>query len=142
MKNRILVASLALVFSAGVASADDMDGDAGKGLKRFKKDTCSVCHAVGPGAADKKMEGPTLNGIIGRKMASIEGYEYSDALKAKGAAGEVWTKEAVFEYLKDPSKFLGGKSKMTKKVKKASRRGDLVTYLAGIKEDGSGADAK
>ena len=29
------------------------------------------------------MIGPNLYGVLGRKIASHEGYEYSDALKAK-----------------------------------------------------------
>lgn len=139
MKLKLVAAGAALVLSAGLAMAEDMpEGDAKKGLKRFSKDTCKVCHAVGPGAESKKREGPHLNGVIGRVIGSVEGYAYSDAMKAKGAAGEKWTKENLFAYLKRPSKWLGGKGKMTKKVKKASRRADLVTYLAGINEKGEG----
>ena len=140
MKLRILATGMALVLSAGVAIADEVpDGDAKKGLKRYKKDTCAVCHAVGPGAEKKEgMDGPHLNGVVGRVMGSVEGYEYSKAMLAKKEAGEKWTKEALFAYLRRPSKFLGGKSKMTKKVKKKSRRADLIAYLAGINEKGDG----
>ena len=43
---------------------------------------CGICHNFDKGGPN--MIGPNLYGVLGRKVASHEGYEYSDALKAKG----------------------------------------------------------
>src|ERR1044071_1991063 len=43
---------------------------------------CSICHNFDKGGPN--MIGPDLYGVLGRKVASHEGYEYSDALNAKG----------------------------------------------------------
>ena len=41
-----------------------------KGKAAFAK--CGICHQVGPGA--KTLVGPELNGIVGRKAASVADY--------------------------------------------------------------------
>src|SRR5438067_2455201 len=61
-----LVASIAL---HGAARAQDVAA----GEKVFAK--CKVCHQVGEGA--KNGVGPVLNGIVGRKAGSVEGYSYT-----------------------------------------------------------------
>ena len=43
---------------------------------------CRACHQIGPGA--KNMVGPVLNGLIGRKAGTIEGFNYSEANKNSG----------------------------------------------------------
>ena len=68
---RWIVAAVTLVAFAGAAHAEA--GDPAKGEQAFK--VCMACHAVGPGAKTKV--GPELNGIVGRKWGSVEGYSYS-----------------------------------------------------------------
>jgi cytochrome c len=43
---------------------------------------CKACHQAGDNA--KNAVGPVLNGLIGRKAGSVEGYNYSDANKEVG----------------------------------------------------------
>ena len=50
-----------------------------RGAEIFKK--CAICHNDAKGGPN--MIGPNLYGVLGRKIASHEGYEYSDALKGK-----------------------------------------------------------
>jgi cytochrome c len=51
---------------------------------------CVACHTLSPDEGNKA--GPSLAGIFGRKIASLPGYHYSEALKHMNI---VWTPETV-----------------------------------------------
>ena len=55
-------------------------GNAAHGADVSKK--CAICHTFDKGGPN--LIGPNLYGVIGRKVASHEGYEYSDALQSQG----------------------------------------------------------
>lgn len=61
---------------------------------------CASCHEVGEGARTRT--GPVLNGVVGRPIASAEGFRYSRVLEDAGAAGRVWSVEELAAYLADP----------------------------------------
>lgn len=141
MKARFAAALLAgaLSVSAGSALAQGAGGDAAKGEAVFKK--CQACHRVGPDA--KNLVGPVLNGVVGRKAGTVEGYKYSDINHAASEAGLVWTEDALFEYLADPTaylkKYLTGKgaadkatgnSKMVYKLANEQERKDVIAFLS------------
>ena len=69
------------------------DPDAGKQV--FKK--CHACHNVGEGA--QNAVGPVLNGVVGRKAGTYEGYNYSEANKNSGIT---WDEATLRVYLKNP----------------------------------------
>ncbi len=78
------------------------------GEKVFKK--CKACHQVGEGA--KNRTGPILNGVIGRDMASIDGFKYSATLKAMAEDGMIWDEGNMAEFLRKPRDFVK-KTKMS-----------------------------
>lgn len=130
MKRLVMIASTALLALTVTASAE---GDVDKGEKVFKK--CKACHAVGPDAKNKV--GPELNGIVGRKVASIEDFKYSPAMKEFAEGDKVWTDEILHTYLTNP-KDLVPKTKMAfAGLKKDKDRDDIVAYLAQFNADGS-----
>ena len=102
--------------------------DVAAGQKVFKK--CASCHTAEQGGKDKV--GPNLYGIIGRAAGSKEGYKYSANMTAK--AGEIgnWTEEKVFHFVNNPKEYLGGKSKMTFRLKKADPRVNVIAYLKSL----------
>lgn len=103
------------------------EGDAAKGEKVFKK--CKACHAADN---EKNKVGPHLVGIIGRKAASVDGYKYGKGItEAAEKIGE-WDEAKLVEYLADPKGYIGGKSKMTFKLKKEDQRKDVAAYLASL----------
>jgi cytochrome c len=67
---------------------------------------CQACHMIGPDA--KNRVGPELNGVIGRTAGSLEGFNYSDAMKEAGAGGLVWNSETLHQYLADPRGMVQG----------------------------------
>ena len=125
MKFKLVIAAAAAlgVMSGGALAA----GDAAKGEKVFKK--CKACHAA---AEEKNKVGPHLVGIVGRKAASVEGYKYGKGLTAAAEKIGEWEEAELMEYLLDPKKFIGGKSKMTFKLRKEDQRADVIAYLASL----------
>lgn len=130
MKKLAVLAGTAFLALAAPALAD---GDVAKGEKVFKK--CTACHAVGVDAKNKV--GPELNGIVGRKVASVEGFKYSPAMIEFGAGDKVWDDETLHTYLADP-KGVVPKTKMAfAGLKKDDERDDVIAYLNQFNEDGS-----
>lgn len=99
--------------------------DANRAEQRFAA-MCAACHAIDPG--QKKMA-PHLKGIVGRKAASVEGANYSPALKGSAWA---WDKTTLDAYLRDPKKVLPGTTMMTG-VANAEDRADIIAFLETLK---------
>jgi cytochrome c len=117
----IAVAAMSLTAGAAVAQ----DGNAEEGAEVFKK--CRACHDVGPDAKNKV--GPLLNGIVGRKAGTIDGFAYSDANKAAGAKGLTWTEDVMFKYLENPLAYMPGTKMAFAGLKDPQDRKDLIAYL-------------
>ena len=133
MKVLPLIASLALVAAPAFA------GDAAKGENDFKK--CKSCHAItapdGTDIVKGGKVGPNLYGVVGRPLASVEGFAYGDGIKEAAAKGLVWDEAMIAAYVVDPTKWLeeqtgddAAKSKMTFKL--ASGGEDVAAYLASV----------
>ncbi|WP_334163991.1 c-type cytochrome [Phenylobacterium sp.] len=104
-------------YPAPYNKADLDDGEAKFAL-------CRSCHTITPGGAN--MTGPNLHGVFGRKSASVEGYNYSDALKQ---ANFVWDAEHLDKWLADPRGYLPGNKMTFAGLKAAEDRRDLIGYL-------------
>jgi cytochrome c len=120
-----VVAALAALLAAVPAPAAAQQGNTEDGAEVFKK--CRACHDVGPGAKNKV--GPLLNGVIGRKAGTIEGFNYSQANKNAGEKGLVWTPDVLFEYLENPLTFMPGTKMAFAGLKAEQDRRDVVAYL-------------
>jgi cytochrome c len=109
---------------AGPASAA---GDAEAGKAAFAK--CGICHQVGPDA--QNLVGPKLNGIVGAKAASVEGYAYSPGMKKLGEEGYTWTDEHLDGWIKDPKALLPDSpmSLAFQGIPDAAERANIIAYL-------------
>ena len=58
---------------------------------------CEPCHSLG--AAPDHRVGPPLGNLLDRKAAGVEGYRYSEALRASEWS---WTLPTVLAWLSDP----------------------------------------
>ncbi len=124
MLKKLLVLSL-LIAAPTAALAQDVK----KGKKAFRP--CLACHAVGEDAKNKV--GPQLNGILGRKAGSVEGFAYSDAIKNSGIT---WDEANLDEYIANPKKKIPGNKMVYIGLKKEKKRKDLIAYLASFGADG------
>ena len=115
---------LALAFSVTAISMADAAGDPAKGEKVFR--ICSACHTAD--AATNRV-GPYLKGVVGRKTATAEGYNYSPAMKAKGDGGQVCTEANLDAYLADPRGFVPNNKMAIAGLKKPDDRADVIAYL-------------
>ncbi|WP_439527374.1 c-type cytochrome [Pannonibacter sp.] len=124
-----IAAGMALLALTTIASAE---GDVAKGEKVFKK--CAACHAVGPDAKNKV--GPLMNGIVGRAVATVEGFKYSPAMTEFGA-GKVWDEATLSGYLADPKGFIPKNKMAFVGLKKEDELKDVIAYIAQYNADGS-----
>ena len=71
-----------------------------RGEKAFQY--CFSCHSVQPG--ETNLQGPNLRGIVGRKIASQEGFQYSPAMRAFAEREGRWSEKLLDRYLAAPDK--------------------------------------
>jgi len=100
-------------------------GDVTKGAKVYKK--CVSCHMIGDKA--KNRVGPQLNGIIGRAIASVDGYKYSKAMVKYAATEKVWNETNLDAYLTKPSKVVKGGRMAFAGLRKEQDRVNVIAYL-------------
>jgi cytochrome c len=89
---------------------------------------CKGCHNFGQGEGNK--QGPELFGLVGRQIASHEGFTYGDALAAMGAAGETWTYEHLNDFLMAPKAFAPNTKMNFGGLKNDAERANIIAYLA------------
>src|SRR3546814_5482686 len=75
------------------------------------------------------LEGPNLDGVVGRKAAALSGFDYSDAMIAQARRGLVWTEAALDAFLADPQGVVPGNEMGFFGLADARDRADLVAYL-------------
>lgn len=75
------------------------------------------------------MQGPSLYRVLGRRAAALEGFDYSDALKARGAEGLVWDEAALDAFVTDPQATIPGVAMGFFGLDEAQDRADLIAYL-------------
>jgi cytochrome c len=102
-----------------LAKADPKKGEASVAL-------CKVCHAFDKGAPSPI--GPNLYGVVGRKIASLEGFNYSPALKAKASEGD-WTFEHLDMWLTNPQAFAAGTTMAFPGIPDLYTRADVIDFL-------------
>jgi S-disulfanyl-L-cysteine oxidoreductase SoxD len=105
-------------------------GDMARGQEVFKN--CKSCHEIGPGAVNRA--GPHLNGIFGRRAASIEGFNYSKSLQSAASDGLVWDMQNLGAYLEDPKALVSGTRMSFRGLKDPQDRRDVLTYLRSFSD--------
>lgn len=106
---------------AAAEPAGEIVGDAAAGERTFAQ--CAVCHAVEPGRSGI---GPSLHGVFGRAAASVEGFNYSPAMRESGLT---WTAEALGDYLESPQRTVPGTRMSFAGLRDPQQRADVIAYL-------------
>ena len=119
--NVILALSILASMDAGSAVAADVEA----GKTAFKK--CALCHTT---EAGKNKIGPSLFGIVGRKSATLENFNYSEAMKK---FDHTWDEGTLDEYLADPRGTVPGTKMIFPGIKDKAERDDVIGYLETLK---------
>src|SRR5260221_673855 len=86
---------------------------------------CVACHTLNPN--DGVRAGPTLAGVFGRRIATLPGYNFSDALKKLDI---VWTPETVSKLFEvGPLAYTPGTKMPEQRIGSAEDRAALVKFL-------------
>ena len=114
----LLVATCCSMLAIGSAQAQD----AASGEKVFAQ--CRACHQIGENA--KNAVGPVLNGVIGRKAGTVEGFSYSAANKNSGLT---WDEATFRDYIMDPKAKVPGTKMVFPGIKDEKKVEDIIAYL-------------
>jgi len=112
---------LCVVTLAGVAVADE---------REFPDafEVCTSCHSYE--RDEPALVGPPLWGVVGRRIASVDGYEYSPALKA--IAG-TWDRATLDRFLINPKAFVPGAKMEMGGVRSAADRAEVIDFLEHLR---------
>ena len=89
---------------------------------------CQACHTVK--AADGPRAGPTLAGIMGRRIGTAPGYAFSDALSRLDI---VWTRETIARLFEvGPAAYTPGTKMPEQTITDPADRQALVDWLASV----------
>ena len=105
-------------FETLMASAD-----AGAGERVFGK--CRACHKIDGSNAT----GPHLDGVVGREIDAVDGFNYSGALEQ---VGDVWSPENLFHFRENPRESAPGTAMSFAGLKSAEDRVNLIAYLDSL----------
>lgn len=121
--SRIIAAACTAAALLLSSNAFAQEGDAAAGETVFKK--CTACHNV---ADAKHKVGPSLQGVIGRKPGTAEGFKYSKAMTDFGA-DKVWDEALLTEYLANPRGVVKGTRMAFAGLKDPKDVADVIAFL-------------
>ena len=108
------------------------DADVAAGQQAFRP--CAACHTPDEGGANKV--GPNLYGVVGRPIASHEGFSYSAAMREFSQGGSVvWDYDHLSEFLKSPRNYVAGTSMAFAGIRNPQQEANLIAYLRTLSRD-------
>jgi cytochrome c len=102
-----------------------------EGRKLFES-ICTPCHNYEKGG-EPDMYGQTLNlyGVVGRKAASVAGFEYSEDLRKSGI---VWSEANVDTFITLPKKLFPGTRMELPGVEDEKTRRGIIRFLGSFSQ--------
>jgi cytochrome c len=120
------IAALAVTAAAILATPALAAGDPVQGKAVFAR--CAICHNVEKDGGNGV--GPNLFGIMGRKAASVDGFNYSGPMKASGI---VWNDDKLSQWVAGPAKMVPGTKMAFAGITSKGQIADVVAYLNTLK---------
>lgn len=117
----LLSAYVVLVAAQAAAGPDARRGE------MLYEQRCGACHGL-----DADRVGPHHRGVFGRWAGSVEGFDYSAALRASRV---VWNLDTLDAWLANPEALIPGQ-RMGYSVPNAIDRADIIAYLQRISPKG------
>jgi cytochrome c len=126
MRYPVFAAATLLACAVSTFAHAQDAGDAVAGKAVFAR--CAICHKVAKDAGNGL--GPNLFGVVGRKSASLAGFEYSGPLKASGIT---WTDEKLSAWVAGPAKMVPGTKMAFPGITSKADIRNVVAYLDSLK---------
>jgi cytochrome c len=120
--------SALLLLATGVWAAEVLTGDPRRGETIYNR--CIACHAI-----ERDRTGPRHEGLLGRRVGAVEGFDYSPAMRKAGVAGMVWDEATLDRFLENPLRFMPGTRMGYAGIKSAQERADLIAFLKQAGDD-------
>jgi cytochrome c len=117
-----LAVSAVVAVAAGVLIDATQAADEPKVPDAFE--VCTSCHSYQRN--EPALEGPPLWGVVGRATASVEGFEYSPALRALGGT---WDRARLDRFLTNPKALVPGTKMKMGGLPEAAERGEVLDFL-------------
>lgn len=121
MRTSPLAAAFLAVLGALPPSVSAQDVEAAAVGARLFQTKCAACHSL-----DVSRIGPRLHGVLGRKVASVDGFAYTDALRKLGGR---WDARRLEAWLRDPQAVAPGTAMGFSLASPADRKA-VIRYLA------------
>ena len=90
---------------------------------------CAQCRAVAARAAPTA--GPNLRGVVGRRVGSDPGFDYSPVLERAGRGGDRWDFERLARFLEGPEEMYPGLWMGNNGLRAEAERDAVVRFLEG-----------
>lgn len=122
MKN-VFIAALALVATSWATHASVAQEAGAAAAERLFRQRCGACHQI---ETTRNGVGPHLQGVAGRAAGSVEGFNYSPALRDSGIT---WTADTLETYLANPTSMVRG-TRMVQRFNNADERRTIIEFLS------------
>ncbi len=88
---------------------------------------CTACHVFEEGGANGT--GPALYGVIGRDVASVDGFRYSAAMQDYAEGGTEWMYQNTYDYLENPRGYISGTAMSFAGLRDQEDRINIIAYM-------------
>ena len=116
-------AASAMSIGVLLAKADVASGES-------KAKACVACHNFAKDGGNKV--GPALYNVVGRNIASVDGFAYSEGLKA--LSGKPWDYATLNTWIANPKGMVAGTKMAFAGIANDQARADVIAYLGSLSE--------
>ena len=121
----LVAAAIACFPAVPAAAAPGCDVERG----RTAFEACQSCHTLDRN--EPKLTGPTLDGVFGRKAASVPDFPYSDAM---ASLDWTWNQRTLDRFLADPASAVPGNAMQSSGLRNDADRAALICLLQEISQ--------
>lgn len=126
---KMLIGLMVVTGLLGMSAQAQNSADVALGAKLYDEH-CAQCHDNSVHQLNDN--GPALFGVYGRRVGSIDGFEFSPSLVAAEKNGHVWTRSRLDKFLTNPTKMYPGTS-MPMSFSSAHNRRAIIAYIKTLK---------